>query len=175
MSPMPAKSAEQHQLEGTRSQARPKPESVVREGWPKRPRGLSKEAQKVFRQMCRLLAERRALTRGDGELLRLYATSWDRQRQADAAIQIEGIVVQYTRLDSNGQPHQVEKPNINLAIAERAEKSMVAILDRLGLTPYHREKVKPAAHEVKQDFPKGSIGWLRQQMKEKEQNVRSIN
>jgi len=144
--PMPAKTPEAHRLEGTKSQVRTAVEkSVVPEGRPSCPRGLSTEARKVFRQLCRLLAERRALTRGDGELLRLYAEVWDRQRQANEAVKLEGIVVQYTRLDSNGQPHEVEKQNINLAIAERAEKQMVGILDRLGLTPYHRDKVKPAA------------------------------
>lgn len=143
--PMPRKTERLHKLQGTRSQARTLNESVVPEGRPSCPRGLSKEARRVFRQLCRLLAERRALTRGDGELLRLYATTWERHARAEERLALEGDVVQYTRLDSNGQPHQVEKPNIHLAIAERAEKQMVVILDRLGLTPVNKDKVKRTA------------------------------
>ncbi len=140
-----AKSPEEHRLAGTVSQAKPKIESVVPEGRPKCPRSLPPLARKTFRKLCRLLEERRALTKGDGELLVLYAEIWDRQRQANEALKTEGIICHYTRLDSSGVAHAVEKPNINLAIAERAEKQLVAILDRLGLTALNRDKVKQAA------------------------------
>lgn len=57
----------------------------------------------------------------------------------------EGVVVEYTRLDSNGQQVTVEKPNVNLKIAEVAERSMVALLSKLGLSPKDRQLVKPTS------------------------------
>jgi phage terminase small subunit len=92
-----------------------------------------------------LLESRRALTEGDGELLRLYAVIFDRHTRALAKINEQGEIKMYTRLDSNGQPHEVEKPNLWLKVAETAERNLVAILDRLGLTPHNRGKVKPTA------------------------------
>jgi len=163
--PMPAKSQELHALQGTKPQAKDLPEhgvSSIPAGKPPVPKSLSAAARDLYRKLCKQLADRRVLTRGDCELLRIYATAWDRQRQADQALQREGLVVSCTRLDSNGQPHEVQKQNINLAIAERAEKQMVGILDRLGLTPIHREKVRPTQRPKLApvcEYPEGSIGY----------------
>jgi P27 family predicted phage terminase small subunit len=142
--PTPRKSQELHELAGTKSQARSPAVSSIPEGRPSCPRGLSREARKVFRQLCRLLAERKTLTRGDGELLVLYAETWDRRRRAQTALLLEGEICTYTRLDSNGRAHDVVKTNLNLPIVERADKAMVGILDRLGLTPLGKDKVKAA-------------------------------
>jgi P27 family predicted phage terminase small subunit len=170
--PQPAKSLELCKLQGTRSQVVKTPavgDSHVVGGRPVCPRSLSKEARQIFKKLCRQLEERHALTRGDCELLRLYATSWDRQRQADAALQEEGLVVTYTRLNANGREIEVEKSNLNLAIAERAENQMVSILDRLGLTPFNREKVKPAKHAEpgKPELIPGTMAWFDQRDREK--------
>jgi phage terminase small subunit len=37
----------------------------------------------------------------------------------------------------------MEKPNLWLKVAETSERNMIACLDRLGLTPNARGKVKP--------------------------------
>lgn len=141
--PMPAKSAQVHELQGTRSRATTPDESRLAAGRPSFPRGISRGARAAFKNLCGLLEQRRALTRGDGELLALYAVLHDRHRQAQDALQREGLIVNVTRLDSNGQPHDVQKPNMHLRIAENCERQMVAILDALGLTPRARDAVKP--------------------------------
>jgi P27 family predicted phage terminase small subunit len=141
--PTPKKSDELHALTGTKSQAKPEPEYMLPPGRPRPPKNLSAEARKVFKRLCSLLEKRRALTEGDGELLRLYSLLYDRHARALAKIEEQGEICSYTRLDSNGQPHEVEKENLWLKVAVTAEKNMVACLDRLGLTPHNRAKVKP--------------------------------
>jgi P27 family predicted phage terminase small subunit len=141
--PTPRKPDGLHKLTGTKSQAKPEPEYSLPAGTPRVPKTLSLESRKTFKRLCALLAERRALTDGDGELLRLYAVTFDRHARALAKVEEQGEICKYTRLDSNGQPHEVEKENLWLKVAVTAEKNMVAILDRLGLTPHNRAKVKP--------------------------------
>jgi P27 family predicted phage terminase small subunit len=141
--PRPMKTIEEHFHHGTIPQNRLPGSSDMPAGMPAKPKRLSAPARKMFRQLCALLEERRQLTKADGELLRLYAQLWDRQRHAQDHIDQEGEVCEYTRLDSNGVARDQFKPNLWLAIAERAEKSMVAILDRLGLTPVNRSRVRP--------------------------------
>ncbi len=131
-----------HKLTGTRSQAGPEPEALP-PGRPRYPKGLAPEARRVFKRLSDLLVARRHLTEGDVELLRLYALLYVRHAKALAKIEEEGEICVYTRLDSNGQAHDQEKENLWLKVATNAEKNMVAILDRLGLTPHNRAKVKP--------------------------------
>jgi hypothetical protein len=45
--------------------------------------------------------------------------------------------------------HQVENPW--LGIAQQSEKSLIAILDRLGLTPVNRKAVKSKPQEMKKE------------------------
>lgn len=115
------------------------------QGRPSVPKGLSKPARKVFKSLCKLLAARRVLTSGDAEILRLYATLFDRHARAVEKLAAEGEVVAYTRLNASGVEVQMEKQNLWLSIAKDSEKQMVGILDRLGLTPHNRDKVKAAA------------------------------
>jgi P27 family predicted phage terminase small subunit len=117
----------------------------VQAGRPSVPKGLSKEARKVFKGLCKLLAARRVLTSGDAEILRLYAILFDRHARAAARLAVEGDVVVYTRLNSGGKEVEMEKQNLWLVIAKDSEKQMVGILDRLGLTPHNRDRVKRVA------------------------------
>ncbi len=141
--PTPRKSDSMHRLTGTKSQAKPDPEFRVPASRPRAPDDLSPTALAVFKQLCALLRKRRALTAGDAELIRLYAIKHERHAKAKTKIEVEGEIRIYTRLDSNGQPHDVEKENLWLKVATSCEKDMVAILDRLGLTPMNRSKAKP--------------------------------
>ena len=137
------KSLTDHLLHGS------KPQNVlpgvldIPPGKPRRPKKLSPEARRIHRELCTQLEERRALTRGDSELLRLYCALHDRQRHAQLKIDKEGEVCVYTRLDSNGEAHEMVKENVWLGVAERAEKNMVQILIQLGLTPAARMRVRP--------------------------------
>ena len=73
-----------HDLTGTPNWAGPD-QSPVPAGRPKRPKGVSKDALKIFRMLCKMLAQRRALTAGDGEILGLYCTLYDRHERAKKA------------------------------------------------------------------------------------------
>ena len=143
--PTPKKSLELHTLAGTKSQVKMLEPDALPPGRPKFPSNISKEAKAVFKRLCALLESRRSLTEGDGELLRLYAVIFDRHSRALAKVAEQGEIRTYTRLDSNGQPHEFEKQNLWLKICETSEKNLVAILDRLGLTPHNRAKIKPTA------------------------------
>lgn len=141
--PTPRKTAAEHALQGTRPQVKEPEGSAAAPGRPKFPKGLSHDARVVFKRIVGLLEKRRHITEGDVELIRLYALLYIRHTKALAKLEAEGEVKIYVRLDSNGQPHDQEKANLWLKIAETAERNMVACLDRLGLTPHNRAKVKP--------------------------------
>jgi P27 family predicted phage terminase small subunit len=161
--PTPRKSEALHNLSGTRSQAKPESEYTLPPGRPKFPPNISKEAKAVFKRLCGLLESRRSLTEGDGELLRLYAVIFDRHARALAKVAEQGEIKMYVRLDSNGQPHEFEKQNLWLKICETSEKNLVAILDRLGLTPHNRAKVKPTAQpqpEKPRDPLEIELDWM---------------
>lgn len=155
--PTPKKTAPEHWLSGTKSQAEvpPNEELAFAAGRPKYPRGISGEARAAFKRLVRLLESRRVLTEADGELLRLYAITFDRHSRALEKLAEEGEVRIYTRLNNHGEEVEAEKPNLWLRVAETAEKNMVAILDRLGLTPLNRSKVKPTRDKAPQ--PEGGM------------------
>lgn len=136
---------ELHNLKGTRPTRAAQPEFVVPPSRPRKPKDLTPLGMAVFNRLCSLLKKRRALTAAEGELVRIYAVNYERHSKAMAKIQEQGEIRIYTRLDSNGQAHDVEKENLWLKVAVTAEKNMIAILDRLGLTPLNRAKVKPTA------------------------------
>jgi P27 family predicted phage terminase small subunit len=139
----PRKSDELHNLTGTKSQAKPEPESTCEPGRPRYPKNISAAEKVVFKRTVRLLESRRAATEGDIELIRLYSIVYVRHERALDKIAEQGEVVEYTRLNNHGEEVKTEKHNLYLKIAETCEKNEVAILDRLGLTPLNRAKVKP--------------------------------
>jgi len=146
--PMPRKPLEHHQLEGTKPEY-VTPDNPTPPSRPKFPRGISKDARKVFKRLCAMLEKRRALTEGDGELLALYCGLADRHDRCLAKIRTEGEVVGYHRLNNRGEDVVTEKPNLHLKIAETCESKMISILDRLGLSPLNRSKV--VATEIPQE------------------------
>jgi P27 family predicted phage terminase small subunit len=140
----PAKSKALHDLHGTELRSN-LDESHVEGALPRPPKHLTKASKKSFRNFVKQLAQRRAVTAGDGALISILVVTEERWLQALENLRDEGVVVEYTRLDSNGQQVTVEKPNVNLKIAEVAERSMVALLSKLGLSPKDRELVKPTS------------------------------
>ena len=166
--PTPRKSLEEHELTGTKPHYEVTTTNArLTAGQPKFPRGTTREAKALFKRLCKQLAERRALTPGDEHLLTLAATIWDRRQRAQAKLMVEGEIRIYTRLDSNGVERQTEKPNLWLKVASDAERQLVAILDRLGLTPLAGSKVKqtrPA--EASEELVPGTMAWYAAQSKE---------
>ena len=140
--PTPRKSLDEHKLSGTRAHY-VEESSDVSPDRPRYPKNLSIEARRFFKGICRTLERRRTLTEGDQELIRLAAVLRDRHERAIAHVAAEGEIAVYTRFDSNGATHDIVKENLWLRVAKDAERQTVAILDRLGLTPMHRSKIKP--------------------------------
>jgi P27 family predicted phage terminase small subunit len=138
--------------------------SIAQEGRPAVPKFLSPEEKQRFRQMCKQLEDRRTLTKADGELLTIYVRTWSRWRLADKDVVDRGPVVVVTARGKNDEVIEREKPNPYLAIAETAEKTMIACLDRLGFTPLNREHVKPVKKdETKVPAVPGTAAWLVEQ------------
>src|SRR5215472_8731452 len=109
--PTPRKTDEAHRLQGTKSQAEPDAPAIA-PGRPRFPKALSQDARTVFKRIVRLLEKRRHITEGDIELIRIYALLYVRHEKALAKLETEGEVKVYVRLDSNGQPHDQEKPKL---------------------------------------------------------------
>lgn len=149
-----------HALKGTRATRAVTTGYDVPAGRPAFPKGISKDAKKVFKALVKELESRRALTTGDVQILHVLAELQTRWARARAKLAAEGEIRMYTRLDSNGNAHEQEKPNLWLKVAETCERNIVACLDRLGLTPINRAKVKPTgAPEPK---PSAPPAWLTQ-------------
>jgi P27 family predicted phage terminase small subunit len=101
-----------------------------------------------FKNLCALLEERRTLTAGDVELVRLYCIIQARHIRNTALLQEEGELCTYIRLDSNGQPHPQVKTNLRLKVCENAERQMASIANQLGLTPVSKDRAKPTKEQA---------------------------
>jgi P27 family predicted phage terminase small subunit len=143
MSPMPRKDLAAHQLNGTKP-SYVEPACYVPAGRPCYPAGISGKCRSVFKRLVKMLEERKSITPGDEEILRLYAVLYDRHAAALEMVRTQGAIVSYTRLNNNGQDVQCEKPNLHLKICETSEQKMLACLSALGLTPLSRSKVRCA-------------------------------
>lgn len=139
----------EHKLKGTRPTRAADNGQDIPAGRPKFPKGISSDAKRVFKRLCNLLENRRALTHGDGELLRMYSLLYTRHEKALAKLDEEGEIKIYFRLNNNGESVPAEKPNLWLKVAETCERNMVACLDRMGLTPNARAKVKQVGDKPK--------------------------
>lgn len=164
----PAKSAHEHFVNGTPvTTAKPATESHVTGGRPKFPRDLDPSLKRIFKQMCKLLAERRALSRGDVELIRLYCFCFDRHRRNVAELRTEGEIVTYYRLDSNGKSVPQVTTNLRLKVCTEAEKQMVSILAALGMTPTSKDRARPTAPDApkEDELIPGTMDWYDAQAK----------
>ncbi|MGB6250497.1 MAG: phage terminase small subunit P27 family [Terriglobales bacterium] len=139
---MPRKSLSEHKLNNT-TPAYVEPDTFIPSGRPKYPKNISGEAKAAFKRLSRMLEARRSLTPSDQEILALYAHLYSRHQRALAAIEREGEIRLYTRLNNRGEDVQCEKPNLWLKVAETCEAKMIACLSALGMTPMNRSKVKP--------------------------------
>src|ERR1700731_4564405 len=136
----PAKSEFEHFVHGTKSQAKTHAtESHVPAGRPRIPSDLGKGLRRIFKDLCKLLSERRGLSKGDVELVRVYCFVYERHKRQVELLQQEGEIVTYFRLDSNGQSVPQVKENLRVKIVSGCEKQMVTILSQLGLTPTSKD------------------------------------
>jgi P27 family predicted phage terminase small subunit len=160
--PMPRKSDEARKLHSTTPHDRKiETPSALVASRPRYPKHITPACKKVFKELVSLLLERRALTSGDKYLLELYAAIWDRRARAQAKLLEEGEVTTYTRIDSNGKMHQCEKLNLHLKIVTEAEKQLVSIMDRLGLSPLAGPKIKQTQQtQMEEEAQPGTIAYI---------------
>jgi P27 family predicted phage terminase small subunit len=144
--PRERKTLEEHALQSTRPQY-VLPDSEVVASRPKIPTEFKTKPhlRKLFKKYCQELEQRGTLTFGDGDLIRMAVLSRDSHERAIAHLQVEGEIVTYQRLDADGHSVDVVRPNLWLKVAQDAAKALLSHLDRLGLTPANRNKIKPAA------------------------------
>lgn len=140
--PRERKSLHLHKLNGTRPEY-VVPSADLKPGRPRWPKDLPKEEKKVFKDTTRLMERKRSLTEADGEIIRVLAFATVRHKKAVAKLAVEGEIRVYHRLDKHGESVPSEKENLWLKVATDAEKLILNCLDRLGLTPMNRAKVKP--------------------------------
>lgn len=158
----PAKTAQELWVTGGKSASKAATDSHVPSGRPKFPRDLDPSLKRIFKQMCSLLAERRALSRGDVELIRIYCFAYDRHRRNVVLLRSEGEITTYFRLDSNGKSVPQVTTNLRLKICVEAEKQMTAVLTALGMTPTAKDRARPTAPEAPpaDEVIPGSMGEL---------------
>jgi P27 family predicted phage terminase small subunit len=148
------KSPEAHRLTGTQPEYENTP--FVHTGTlPRPPKFLSPEAKKKFRSAVRQLAERRAVTSGDTDLLTIFAQTWERWIAACEKVRTEGAIKVYERAGADGHLHSVEKVNLNVTIVKDCERTILSILAKVGLTPKDRDAVKPTV-PVPKKKPEGT-------------------
>jgi P27 family predicted phage terminase small subunit len=97
-----------------------------------------------FKRVSKILAERRTETTGDFSILGVYAEVYSRWVSAKRTLADQGLEIECTLLDSNGQAHVNRKLNPMLKVVESCETKLLSLLKSLGLTPNSRETVKPA-------------------------------
>ena len=144
MSRPPIKSSPSVRFRETRAK-----KSIAVEGKPPCPRHLSPAEKKIFRSICRELETRRALTKGDGPLISLYAETVTRRNKAQAEVAVNGEVV-----TTIGGP----KKSPWLTVLQECEKQLIALMDRLGTTPRARELVKAVSE--KEEEPEDDLEKL---------------
>ena len=161
--PQRAKTAQEHYLADTKSQAKPPAASNFVGGRPKCPKHLSPTAKEEFRRCVRLLEKRRTITPGDAGILALYAeilARWIKAKQQMG----DKLITMTTITDNHGEAHEVEKVNPLLKIVDQCEVKLVRLETRLGLTPTDREKSRPTAKSNEEEVIPGSMGDLYPEM-----------
>ena len=158
--PQPRKSEAAHELHGSTPHDRAADKSHVAAGRPKFPRDLDAALRQVFKRLVKLLQERRVLTAGDAELIRLYVFLYDRHTRNATLLRKEGELTTYIVLDSNGVAHPQVKTNKRLKICTDAERQMASILNQLGMTPTAKDRAKPTGEVSNPAAIPGTVAWM---------------
>jgi P27 family predicted phage terminase small subunit len=132
-------------------------ESIAVEGRPTCPRHLTPSERKLFRFVCRELTTRRALTKGDRDLIVLYCETVTRRDKAMVDVHDRGEIIVST-YEKNGVELKREVKNPWYLVATEAERTLVALMDRLGITPRSREMVKAVSE--KEEEPEDALDKL---------------
>lgn len=157
MSPMPRKSLQEHELQGTEPHYSTTKISHIAPGRPYPPKFLSDVAKNKFRSLVRVLAKRRVATSGDGEVITQYVCLWERWVEANQHVRDEGCIIEQTRATKTGELYTVQVPNPWLKIAQVTEKQLATLMTALGLTVSSRDKAKQTPLDKENDIAPGSV------------------
>lgn len=161
--PTPRKSQADHDLTGTKTQAHQDKPSLYRAGRPKIPNHLSRVARSEFKRIVGLLEERGTVTPGDLAIIALLAEVYSRWVAAKAQVGND-LMIETTVKDTNGEPVIVQRLNPLLKVVSDCERQIKSLTTSLGLTPLHRDKIKPAVggrsvENEAEDVP-GTVAFL---------------
>ena len=159
-------SDEMHALKGTRAtRATAETESAFFTGRPKCPPEFTEIEKKKWKEVVRLFAARRVLTKADSEIIALYVTTYFRHQALLLELKEHGELVEET--DRHGNTRRVANPAGKAATA--CESQLRQILKEFGGTPLTREKSKPAKQPVRaESYEPGTVGWYLQQQAREE-------
>lgn len=135
-------------------------------GRPRMPKTFSALEVECWKSAVKILRTRGTLSRGDGELLEMYAVTKARWVLARRDIEQRGFEVVEVRHSKGGDPYDVHVPNPSLKIASDCEVKLLGFAKALGLTTLDRNKPRRAhgsRPEEKRFVPKkGTAGELSQ-------------
>jgi P27 family predicted phage terminase small subunit len=149
--PRPAKTDQQHQMQGTVSQVgrtnSTQATSRYAGGRPKIPQHLDKLARAEFRRVCDELEQRRTLTSGDRTTIAVLAECYARWVTAKAELG-SNYTITATITDKKGNVITMIKANPLLKVVEVCEARILSLQTALGLTPQARDKVRPTQFDT---------------------------
>jgi P27 family predicted phage terminase small subunit len=158
---MPAKSAQEHRLNGTKSHAKNQ-DSPFTGGRPRVPKHLCPAAKKAFKRACQLLENRRTLTPSDETTLELYAETYALWLQAKTEVG-DKLMIAITVLDNNGIARTVTRINPLLKVVETSSVRLLALAKSLGLTQVDIGRTKQTGVDSRNEIVAGSIEDIEQQ------------
>ncbi|MGA8429495.1 MAG: P27 family phage terminase small subunit [Candidatus Sulfotelmatobacter sp.] len=162
-------SDELHELKGTRpTRAAAASESQFSRGRPKMPEHFAEAEAKVWKQIVKLLAARKTLTKGDGPAIEIYVETYLRHAALVRELKATGEMVDVVVLDSQGVAHTKRVANPASKLCTALANSLRQMLREFCGTPATREKSKPAkAAQRSETFEPGTVGWILQQRGQK--------
>jgi P27 family predicted phage terminase small subunit len=144
--PRPAKTDQQHRLEGTVSQVGRTNSTQVASryagGRPQIPQHLDKLARSEFKRVCHELEHRKTLTSGDRTTIAVLAECYARWVTAKKELGTD-YTITVTITDKQGHIITTVKANPLLKVVEVCEARILSLQTALGLTPQARDRVRP--------------------------------
>lgn len=113
----------------------PKPRVAI----PPVPKWLGREGRKEYRNAARLLVQLRVLTEADAMALAAYAHQYEKWREAEDAVAIEGTVLVSEKGGAYINPRQ--------NVANVALRNMRSIMSEFGMTPSSRTRIQAQPEE----------------------------
>lgn len=161
---------ESHDLKGTRpTRATAQAESAFTSGRPKMPAHFTNDEAAVWKQIVKLLAGRKVLTKLDGPSIALYVETHMRHQALLQELKARGEMIDETIVISGGETITVRKANPASKLATALASQLRAMLREFGGTVLTREKSKQAkkAAPRSETFEPGTVGWILQQRGQK--------